>query len=93
MSDHVRIDRRFRGPADSANGGYAAGLLASFLDGPAEVTLRLPPRVYASLPSRACTASQPSPSIATSSSPPVCTSVPCERSNPKPDATVLTRLA
>jgi hypothetical protein len=43
MSDHVRIDRRFRGPADSANGGYAAGLLASFLDGPAEVTLRLPP--------------------------------------------------
>ena len=38
------IDRRFRGPLTSANGGYAAGLLASFLDAPAvEVTLRLPP--------------------------------------------------
>ncbi len=43
MSTRVRIDRRFRGPEGSANGGYAAGLLASFLDGPAEVTLRLPP--------------------------------------------------
>ena len=37
------IERRFRGPQGSANGGYAAGLLASFLDGRAEVTLRLPP--------------------------------------------------
>jgi hypothetical protein len=43
MSDTVRIGRRYRGPEGSANGGYAAGLLASFLDGPAEVTLRLPP--------------------------------------------------
>jgi len=43
MSSSVRIDRRFRGPADSANGGYAAGLLASFVGGAAEVTLRLPP--------------------------------------------------
>jgi hypothetical protein len=43
MSETVRIARRFRGPQDSANGGYAAGLLASYLDGPAEVTLRLPP--------------------------------------------------
>lgn len=39
----MTIERRFRGPLDSANGGYAAGLLASRLDGPAEVTLRLPP--------------------------------------------------
>ncbi|HWN22644.1 MAG TPA: hypothetical protein VNP93_11770 [Gaiellaceae bacterium] len=37
------IARRFRGPQSSGNGGYAAGLLASFLDGAAEVTLRLPP--------------------------------------------------
>jgi hypothetical protein len=37
------IDRKFRGPAESANGGYTCGLLASFLHGPAEVTLRLPP--------------------------------------------------
>jgi hypothetical protein len=37
------IDRKFRGPAESANGGYTCGLLASFMHGPAEVTLRLPP--------------------------------------------------
>ena len=39
----LTIDRRFRGPLHSANGGYTAGRLAAFLDGPAEVTLRLPP--------------------------------------------------
>jgi hypothetical protein len=39
----VEIDRRYRGPLRSGNGGYASGLLAGFLDGPAEVTLRLPP--------------------------------------------------
>jgi hypothetical protein len=43
VSDVVRFDRRFRGPETSANGGYAAGMLASFFDAPAEVTLRLPP--------------------------------------------------
>nr|MBA3347339.1 hypothetical protein [Actinomycetota bacterium] len=43
MSEHVLIARRYRGPEGSANGGYAAGLLASHLDRPAEVTLRLPP--------------------------------------------------
>ena len=37
------IDRKFRGPAESANGGFTCGLLASFMHGPAEVTLRLPP--------------------------------------------------
>ena len=37
------IDRKFRGPTQSANGGYTCGLLASFMHGPAEVTLRLPP--------------------------------------------------
>ena len=41
--DTVTIDRRFRGPLDSANGGYAAGLLGSRLPGVAQVTLRLPP--------------------------------------------------
>lgn len=39
----VTIDRRFRGPLDSANGGYAAGILGSRLGRSAEVTLRLPP--------------------------------------------------
>ena len=37
------IDRKFRGPTTSANGGYTCGLLASFLPEPVEVTLRLPP--------------------------------------------------
>ena len=39
----MTIDRRYRGPLHSANGGYAAGLLGSRLGGAAEVTLRLPP--------------------------------------------------
>ncbi|HEX3291819.1 MAG TPA: hypothetical protein VHR46_10535 [Gaiella sp.] len=39
----VTIDRRYRGPLDSANGGYAAGILGSLLGASAEVTLRLPP--------------------------------------------------
>ena len=40
----ITIARRFRGPRTSANGGYAAGLLADTLAAPAvEVTLRLPP--------------------------------------------------
>ncbi|MDP9187888.1 MAG: hypothetical protein M3O25_01410 [Actinomycetota bacterium] len=45
MSDQVMIERRFRGPSASANGGYAAGLLAAHVEGdPAvEVTLRVPP--------------------------------------------------
>jgi acyl-coenzyme A thioesterase PaaI-like protein len=43
MSDRIIIDRRFCGPPDSANGGYACGLVAAHVDGPAEVTLRLPP--------------------------------------------------
>ena len=41
--DTVTIDRRYRGPLDSANGGYAAGLLGARLGSCAEVTLRLPP--------------------------------------------------
>jgi hypothetical protein len=39
----VTIARRYRGPIASGNGGYSAGLLARFVGGPAEVTLRLPP--------------------------------------------------
>jgi hypothetical protein len=37
------IDPRFNGPAGSANGGYTCGLVADFVDGIAEVTLRRPP--------------------------------------------------
>ena len=43
MAETVTIARRYRGPLDSANGGYAAGLLGARLGGTAEVTLRLPP--------------------------------------------------
>jgi hypothetical protein len=43
VSPEIRIDRRFCGPPDSGNGGYACGLVAAHVDGPAEVTLRLPP--------------------------------------------------
>ena len=39
----ITIDHRFRGPATSANGGYASGYLSRFIEGPAEVTLRAPP--------------------------------------------------
>jgi hypothetical protein len=37
------IDSRFNGPPNSGNGGYTCGLLAREIDGPAEVTLRMPP--------------------------------------------------
>jgi hypothetical protein len=43
VSPEIRIDRRFCGPPDSGNGGYTCGLVAAHVDGPAEVTLRLPP--------------------------------------------------
>ena len=41
--EEVTIDRRFRGPAESANGGYACGLLAGAIEGSVEATLRQPP--------------------------------------------------
>jgi hypothetical protein len=44
MGDRVVIERRFRGPPESAQGGYACGLLAEGVEGPcAAVSLRLPP--------------------------------------------------
>ena len=39
----ITIERRFRGPPNSGNGGYSCGRLAAFIDGPVEVTLRRPP--------------------------------------------------
>jgi hypothetical protein len=41
--EQVVFDRRFRGPPESANGGYAAGVAARLLGRPASVRLRLPP--------------------------------------------------
>ena len=43
MSESLIISRRFRGPENSGNGGYTCGLVAGFIDGDAEVTLRRPP--------------------------------------------------
>jgi len=43
VSRSVTIARRFRGPENSGNGGYTCGLVAGFVDGDAEVTLRRPP--------------------------------------------------
>ena len=40
----ITLSRRFRGPLTSANGGYACGRLAAFVEAEiVEVTLRLPP--------------------------------------------------
>lgn len=47
--DTLVISRRFRGPPNSANGGYACGRLATFIEGCAEVTLRQPPPLDAAL--------------------------------------------
>jgi hypothetical protein len=43
MSERIVIERRFRGPTESGNGGYTSGLVAQFVEGAAEVTLRVPP--------------------------------------------------
>lgn len=45
----VVLAERFCGPSDSANGGYTCGLLAGFIEGPAQVTLRKPPPLERSL--------------------------------------------
>ncbi|HEX6064262.1 MAG TPA: hypothetical protein VFZ04_08590 [Longimicrobiales bacterium] len=39
----ITIARRFRGPPDSANGGYACGLLGKHVHGAAQVRLHRPP--------------------------------------------------
>lgn len=41
----IRVQERFRGPPDSANGGYVCGLVAGIIGGAAEVTLRRPPPI------------------------------------------------
>ena len=43
VSQEIVIARRFRGPPNSANGGYACGVLAEGINGGAMITLRLPP--------------------------------------------------
>ncbi len=42
----VRIERRFRGPPETGNGGYVAGLVAAALGGSnCTVTLKSPPPI------------------------------------------------
>jgi hypothetical protein len=44
VADQVVIERRFRGPPNSGQGGYSCGLVAEHIDAPsAAVSLRLPP--------------------------------------------------
>ncbi|HWL49774.1 MAG TPA: hypothetical protein VNT92_07840 [Acidimicrobiia bacterium] len=43
MSQEIVIDPRFRGPPNSANGGYACGVIGEGIDGIATATLRRPP--------------------------------------------------
>jgi hypothetical protein len=42
VPDSVSIPARFNGPLHSGQGGYSAGVLAAFVDGQAEVSLRRP---------------------------------------------------
>jgi hypothetical protein len=42
MSETLVIPAEFNGPMESGNGGYSAGAVAAFLDGPAAVSLRSP---------------------------------------------------
>jgi hypothetical protein len=43
MTDSIVIDRRFCGPPDSANGGYACGAIAAHVGAAVEVRLHRPP--------------------------------------------------
>ena len=43
MRQRIVINHRFCGPPVSGNGGYVCGLIAGFINGAAEVTLRRPP--------------------------------------------------
>lgn len=43
VTRELTINSRFCGPPDSANGGYACGVVAAEIPGAAEITLRAPP--------------------------------------------------
>lgn len=50
MSRVVRVPAGLNGPATSANGGVAAGVMAALLDGPVEVRLSNPPPIDTDMP-------------------------------------------
>ncbi len=43
MAESLTVPAHCNGPPGSGQGGYTCGLVAAFVDGPAEVTLRSPP--------------------------------------------------
>lgn len=43
MNDTVTIAARFKGPPNSGNGGYSCGMMAQYLEGPVEASLKMPP--------------------------------------------------
>lgn len=43
MEQELIINSRFNGPPETGNGGYVCGLIAGYIEGTAEVTLRKPP--------------------------------------------------
>jgi hypothetical protein len=49
MTESIIIQRRFQGPPNSGNGGYVCGRLARYIDGPATVRLKSPPRLETEL--------------------------------------------
>jgi hypothetical protein len=42
VAETLSVPRRFNGPLNSGHGGYCSAVIASFVEGPAEVTLRSP---------------------------------------------------
>jgi hypothetical protein len=49
VSESLSVASRFNGPLESGNGGYCCGLVAGFLEGAAEVSLRSPVPLDAAL--------------------------------------------
>lgn len=49
MAETLSVPRRFNGPLESGHGGYCSAVIAELVEGPAEVTLRNPVPLEASL--------------------------------------------
>jgi len=49
LADTMIIESTYCGPSTSGQGGYVCGLLGSYIQGPSEVTLRIPPPLDRSL--------------------------------------------
>ena len=49
MAETLSVPRRFNGPLESGHGGYCSAIIAELVEGPAEVTLRNPVPLEASL--------------------------------------------